>query len=91
MEVKEKNELSPLQKEFRDFFQKMLDKFGVKTPAELSKEQKENFFNAISLYWENGKGPAVNPDKTFIPGAKENPKSESLLKDILEKFYKKDK
>ena len=88
MEVKEKDELSPLQKEFRDFFQKMLDKFGVKSPAELSKDQKINFFNAIALYWENGKGPAVNPEKTFIPGAKENPKTEAKTESLLEKILK---
>ena len=74
-------ELSPLQKEFRKFFQELLDRYKVKSPAELTKDQKVDFFNAIALYWENGKGPKVDPDK--IPGIGES-QSKSFSKDILE-------
>jgi hypothetical protein len=54
-------ELSPLQKEFRQFFSDLLDKFGVDSPAELTDEQKREFFDAIAKYWQNGKGPKKDP------------------------------
>lgn len=54
-------ELSPLQKEFREFFSGLLEKFGVGSPAELTDDQKKEFFNSIAKYWENGVGPKKEP------------------------------
>jgi len=58
----EKRELSKLQKEFRDFFFKLLDKYNVDSPAELDEEQKREFFSAIAKYWINGVGPKKDPE-----------------------------
>lgn len=49
-------ELSPLQKEYRVYFQEVLDEFGVKNQAELSEEKRKEFFNKIRAGWEKGKG-----------------------------------
>jgi hypothetical protein len=54
-------ELSPLQKKFREYFQAMLDKFGVESPAELDEDERVDFFNAVAMFWEKGKGPKKDP------------------------------
>ena len=43
--------LSELQKEYRDFFLGKLKDFGVKSPAELTKEKKSKFFTSIKQDW----------------------------------------
>ena len=43
--------LSELQKEYRDFFLEKLKHFGVKSPAELTKEKKSFFFTSIKKDW----------------------------------------
>lgn len=40
-------------KTYREFFRDMLKKYNVKSPAELTKEQKVEFFNEIELTWKN--------------------------------------
>jgi len=60
-EFLESEELSPLQKDYRQFFMDMLKKFGAESPAELTDKQKVDFFNAIALFWENGKGSKKDP------------------------------
>lgn len=52
----ELNEASELQKSYQDYFKNKLDKFGAKSPAELSEDDKIKFFNEISTEWEKGKG-----------------------------------
>lgn len=49
-------ELSPLQKEYREYFQEILKEFDVKNQAELSEEKRKEFFNKIRAGWEKGKG-----------------------------------
>jgi len=43
--------LSELQKEYRDFFLVNLRLYGVKSPAELTKEEKSEFFTEIKQEW----------------------------------------
>lgn len=43
--------LSELQKEYRDFFLGKLKFYGVKSPVELAKEEKSNFFSEIKQDW----------------------------------------
>ena len=38
--------LSQLQKEYRDFFLEKLKEFGVKSPANLTKDKKASFLQA---------------------------------------------
>jgi hypothetical protein len=54
--MKLNEELSPLQKEYREFFRWMLDRYGVKSPASLSEQKKKDFFNEIQLGWVKGSG-----------------------------------
>lgn len=44
-------EQSKKQKEYEDFFEKKLKKFGVDSPAELSDADKKKFFNEIDKEW----------------------------------------
>ena len=69
----ELREQSDLQKSYQDYFKSKLDKFGVKSPADLSDEKKKEFFNEISKEWEKGKGVKEN----FI---KEDVKAEAPAK-----------
>ena len=41
--------------EYQKFFTKKLEKFGVKSPAELSDEDKKKFFDEIDAEWEGEK------------------------------------
>lgn len=41
--------------EYQKFFAKKLEKFGVKSPAELSDEDKKKFFSEIENEWEGEK------------------------------------
>ena len=38
--------------EYQAFFNKKLKKFGVKSPSELSAEDKKKFYNEIDKEWE---------------------------------------
>lgn len=49
-------ELSPLQKEYKEYFQSILDEFGVKSQGELSVDKLKEFFNKVKAGWEKGKG-----------------------------------
>ena len=42
--------LSELQKEYRNFFLEKMKLYGVKSPAELSKEKKSEFFTEIKNF-----------------------------------------
>jgi len=52
----EKRELSNLQKEWKDYFMEKLEKFGASSPADLSEEDKKEFFNDLKKDWEKGEG-----------------------------------
>lgn len=44
---------------YKDFFAKMLKKYGVKSPAELSDEEKKKFFDEVDAGWESKKEEAL--------------------------------
>lgn len=50
------SELSPLQKEYQEYFKTMLSKYGVASPADLDEETMSSFFNDVSDGWIKGKG-----------------------------------
>lgn len=50
-----RKKLSPLQKEYRKFFKKRLKDFEIKSPAELDKEKKRDFFGDIPPEWKEKK------------------------------------
>ena len=47
--------LSELQKEYRTFFLAKMKLYGVKSPAELSREKKSEFFTEIKQDWAKHK------------------------------------
>jgi hypothetical protein len=60
----EERQQSELQKSYKDYFSAKLNKFNAKSPADLSEEQKKEFFNEIKKDWEIGQGakPAGKKD-----------------------------
>lgn len=38
---------------YEEFFKKKLEKYGIKSPAELSKEEKKKFFDEIDKEWKS--------------------------------------
>lgn len=55
-QVINESEKSNLKKEYQDFFDKKLEKFGVSSPSELSEEEKKKFFDEIQKEWKEGSG-----------------------------------
>ncbi len=51
------DEESELQKKYKEFYDKMLAKFGVKSPGEMDDDKKKEFFNALEKGWKEGEGP----------------------------------
>lgn len=49
-------EKSQLQKDYADYFMKLLQKYDVGSPAELDDEGKAAFFDEVSAGWDNGEG-----------------------------------
>ena len=49
-------ELSPLQKEYQDYFQSKLKEFNISSPAELEEDEMKKFFDSITAGWVKGKG-----------------------------------
>ena len=64
-EIKLTDEESELQKKYKEFYQKMLDKFGVKSPGEMDDDKKKEFFNAIEKGWKEGEGPVKEEFEDF--------------------------
>ena len=59
-------ELSLLQKEYREYFKFMLDCYDVNSPSKLSDEKKSEFFDNIKKYWVKGKGVTKDLEKIKI-------------------------
>lgn len=55
-------ELSDLQKSYREYFTDKLKKFDAESPADLNDEQKKEFFNEIKKDWEKGKDVKESED-----------------------------
>ena len=83
--------LSELQKEYRDFFFEKLRLYGVKSPAQLTKEKKSAFFTDIKQDWAKIKIAKNQTKETYKRATNitlEKPKQsyqEKILKDTGEK------
>lgn len=56
-------ELSQLQKDYREYFKFMLKCYDIKSPKLLSEEKKKEFFDNVSKYWIKGKGISKDYEK----------------------------
>ena len=92
-ENKKSKEIIKEETEYQKFFSKKLEKFGVKSPAELSDEDKKKFFDEIDAEWEGEKEEKeldeakkliVNKEQLewFIDLVKEADTLDSLLGDL---------
>lgn len=52
----ESEKLSPLQSEYKDFFKKMMHKYGINKLDELDGDKEKEFYSNVNKYWDNGKG-----------------------------------
>ncbi len=59
------DEESELQKKYKEFYDKMIAKYGVKSPAELDDDKKKEFFNALAKGWKEGEGPVKEDLEDF--------------------------
>lgn len=67
--------LSQLQKEYRAFFLEKLKEFDVKSPAELTKDRKSEFFTTIKQDWAKIKLAKKHLKDTFPKDSKASTKS----------------
>ena len=58
------------KEEYQKFFNGMLDKYGVKSPAELSTEKKKEFFDAIEKGWTKEEEVKEAKKEPFTPFSK---------------------
>lgn len=79
---------SELQKSYPEYFSAKLNKFGVKSPDELTLEQKNEFFSEISKDWERGVSTAAVNESEEVNEAKEI-KSDSEFKEYAQTVLKK--
>lgn len=82
---------SEAQDAYREFFRKKLEEFGAKSPAELSEQQKKDFFNQIKQEWPDAKEEMLNESTSNMVGsvfanyfAKAEDKKKSQVADMLD-------
>jgi hypothetical protein len=79
---------SELQKSYTEYVSAKLNKFGAKSPAELTLEQKNEFFSEISKDWERGVSTKVVNESKEVNEDKEI-KSDSEFKEYAQTVLKK--
>lgn len=76
--------LSQLQKEYRDFFLQKLKQYGAKSPAELTKAKKSEFFTGIKQDWAKIKTSKRQTKEKYPKGTKKHTeKSEQTFKEKI--------
>lgn len=60
---------SEAQDAYREFFRAKLEEFGAKSPAELSEDQKKDFFNQIKAEWPDAKAEMLNESTDNMVGS----------------------
>ena len=80
---------SDLQKSYAEYFKAKLNKFDAKSPADLSPEQKTEFFNEITKDWDKGVGakPAGKKD-VEEHGVKESEVNEGMISPKMANGFK---
>ena len=74
--INEAEEMSDTQKNYADFMAFGMAKFGAESPADLSTEDKKEFFNWIKDNWDKEKG---EPKDSKIKDKIEKAKKEGLI------------
>lgn len=82
------NEESDKQKAYQEFFDKLLKKYGVESPEDLSDEDKKKFFDEVDAGWkgedeekETNESAVGTPGRTSINDAKAHI-SDDLIKEF---------
>ena len=76
--------ISPLQREYREFFSHLLNLYGVKSPKSFGKdkEKSKKFYKDVEKGWYKGKG-LTNYGKVLMKKDKLNEKNEEDTEYIL--------
>ncbi len=77
--------LSELQKEYRIFFLQKMELYGVKSPAQLTKEKKSEFFNEVKQDWASIKLLRKQFEEA------DSSEIKSIVEEDTEKYIKKGK
>jgi len=74
--------LSELQKEYRAFFLKKMELYGVKSPAELMKDKKSEFFTVIKQDWAKYKNTKYLIETNIVD-------TQTIVSEPIETYEKK--
>mgnify|MGYP001292967011 CR=1 FL=1 len=66
------NEADGLKKEYEEVFNALLDKYEVKSPAELDDDKKVEFFDEIKTHYTAGKGQTKKGEELVAGEEKED-------------------
>ena len=67
------------EEKYKEFFAKSLEKFGVKSPAELDKEKRKEFFNYVDKNYKSA-DEAASPEEKAQQALKHTKEKEALKK-----------
>jgi len=88
-------EQSPLQKEYSDYFNDMMDIYDIDSPADLKGEEEKEFYNSLKTNWTKDKGVKDGWEEkveTQLEGRCVNcdePIAEQKLRKYIKKMVKK--
>lgn len=61
-----KQDLSPTQKAYREFFKGVMQKWGISSPAELDEADKKKFFTEVEEGWNERKGKRTKDTRAMV-------------------------
>lgn len=79
---------------YKDFFNKKLEKYGVKSATELSGEDKKKFFDEVDAEWEGEKEEPEIDEKKVCNESKEtevSPEKYAIIYNLAKKIYDSNK
>lgn len=76
------NEKEGVETEYQKFFKKKLEKYGVKSPSELSAEDKKKFFAEVEKEWA-GDEEDVKKSKEDSEKSEVNESADKVLEELL--------
>lgn len=74
---------------YKDFFNKKLEKYGVKSATELSGEDKKKFFDEVDAEWEGAKEEPETGDKDVNEASWDDAKN--AVHDLADLFKRRSK
>lgn len=92
LQEKEDKGKEDLKKRYTEFFNKLMGKYGISSPSELSGDEKKDFYNELDLGWDEGEGVSkegeslLKQDRKVDKDSKKE-KNESVLSQMTNEKY----